>query len=294
MLSKKFRELHRDDPNVVRFLPEPERRKRDHLIISVDDHLIEPPDAFDSRVAEKWRDHAPKLVVQDDGSEAWLYEGKLHMNIGMNAVAGRPIEDCTYEPQRFSHMRRGAYDVHARIRDMDLDGVYASLCFPSGLVGFGGQRLQMETKDPELALAMVQAVNSWHLEAWAGAYPDRLIPLQIPYLLDVEVAAAEVRRNAAARVPCRDLSRGGAQAGAAVVAHRPLGTVRCGVRRDRHGDVPAHRVGGRGAFDCTRRAGRCHRSALLRHVDVRGDRLAVLAVSGEVSKPQAGHVLKAA
>jgi len=115
----------------------------------------------------------------------------------MNAVAGRPIEDCTYEPQRFSHMRRGAYDVDARVRDMDLDGVYASLCFPSGLVGFGGQRLQLESKEPELALTMVRAINDWHLESWAGAYPDRFIPMQIPYLLDVDIAAEEILRNAA-------------------------------------------------------------------------------------------------
>jgi predicted TIM-barrel fold metal-dependent hydrolase len=34
------------------------------------------------------------------------------------------------------------------------------------------------------------------LEDWVGYAPGRMIPLQIPYLLDPEVAAAEVRRNA--------------------------------------------------------------------------------------------------
>ena len=197
MSELRFRKIERADPNHVEFLPEPDRRAREYLIISVDDHLIEPPETFDGRVPKKWIDRAPKLIHQDDGTDAWLFEGKLHPNIGMNAVAGRPIKDCTFEPQRFSHMRLGAYNVDARVRDMDLDGVYASLCFPSGLVGFGGQRLQLESKDPELALTMVRAINDWHLEAWAGAYPDRFIPIQIPYLLDVEVAAAEIRRNAA-------------------------------------------------------------------------------------------------
>jgi predicted TIM-barrel fold metal-dependent hydrolase len=197
MSELRFRKIDRSPEREVEFLPEPERRARRYLIISVDDHLIEPPHTFAGRIPAKWVDRAPKLIHRDDGTDAWLFEGKLHPNIGMNAVAGRPIEDCTFEPQRFSHMRKGAYDVHARVHDMDLDGVYASLCFPSGLVGFGGQRLQMESKEPELALTLVRAINDWHLESWAGAYPDRFIPMQIPYLLDVEVAAAEVRRNAA-------------------------------------------------------------------------------------------------
>jgi predicted TIM-barrel fold metal-dependent hydrolase len=74
--------------------------------------------------------------------------------------------------------------------------VYASLNFPSALVGFSGQRLQRETPDPDLALALVRANNDWHLEAWAGPYPDRIIPCQVPYYLDPAVGAAEIRRNA--------------------------------------------------------------------------------------------------
>ena len=93
-------------------------------------------------------------------------------------------------------MRRGAWDIAARITDMDLNGVYASLCFPSFLPGFAGQRLQQLTDDPDLALASVRAWNDWMLEEWWGYAPGRMIPLQLPYLLDPEVAADEVRQNA--------------------------------------------------------------------------------------------------
>jgi predicted TIM-barrel fold metal-dependent hydrolase len=79
---------------------------------------------------------------------------------------------------------------------MDINGIYASLNFPSFLPGFAGQRLQLCAKDPDLALATVRAWNDWHLEAWAGARPDRIIPCQIPWLLDPQVGAAEIRRNA--------------------------------------------------------------------------------------------------
>ena len=43
----------------------------------------------------------------DDGSESWLYDGEVNPNIGLAAVAGRPIEECTYDPVRFDEMRPG-------------------------------------------------------------------------------------------------------------------------------------------------------------------------------------------
>lgn len=73
-------------------------------------------------------------------------------------------------------MRRGTWDVQARLRDMDIDGVWASLNFPSHLAGFGGARLQMTTSDRDLPFAVLRAYNEWHLEAWCGANPQRLVP----------------------------------------------------------------------------------------------------------------------
>jgi predicted TIM-barrel fold metal-dependent hydrolase len=101
------------------------------------------------------------------------------------------------EPTRFDEMRRGAWDIDARIADMDLNGIYASLNFPSFLPGFAGQRLQQVTKDVELAQACVRAWNDWHLNAWAGPYPDRIIPCQLPWLLDPELGARMIEENAA-------------------------------------------------------------------------------------------------
>jgi predicted TIM-barrel fold metal-dependent hydrolase len=181
----------------VTFLPEPERRARRYTLISADDHIVEPPDTFDGRVPAGLADRAPKIVEKDDGAEVWVYDGQEFPNVGFNAVVGRPVSEYSFEPARFDEMRRGAWDIDARVADMDLNGVYASVNFPSFLPGFAGQRLQLTTQDTELALATVRAWNDWHLEAWAGAHPDRIIPCQIPWLLDPELAAEEVRRNAA-------------------------------------------------------------------------------------------------
>jgi predicted TIM-barrel fold metal-dependent hydrolase len=179
----------------VTFLPEPEPRRRRYTIISVDDHLVEPPEVFEGRMPSRFADRAPRIVEQDDGSQVWLFEDRIIPNAGTNAVAGRPPSEYSMEPARFEHMRRGTYDVHERVKDMYLAGLWASLCFPSMVAGFGGARFG-EAKDPELGLAAMRAWNDWHLEAWAGAYPERFIAQQVTWLPDPDVAAEEIRRNA--------------------------------------------------------------------------------------------------
>jgi predicted TIM-barrel fold metal-dependent hydrolase len=179
----------------VTFLPEPARRARKYTVISVDDHIVEPPHTFEGRVPAKLAERAPRVVEKDDGSQVWMYDGEEIPNVGFNAVVGRPVSEYSFEPARFDEMRKGAWDIHERIRDMDVNGIYASLCFPSFLPGFAGQRIQV-SRDPELALATVRAWNDWHLDEWAGTYPGRIIPCQLPYLLDPDIAADEVRRNA--------------------------------------------------------------------------------------------------
>ncbi len=164
-------------------------------MISVDDHLIEPPDLFEGRMPSALSERAPRVVEDDTGQEMWSYEGGLYPNIGLNAVVGRPVDEWTMEPARFDQMRRGCWDIDARIADMDLAGIWGSLCFPSLLAGFAGT-VFARSSDPALGLACVRAWNDWHHEVWAGRYPDRIIALQITWLSDPQIAAAEVRRNA--------------------------------------------------------------------------------------------------
>ena len=182
--------------HTVTFLPEPEPRERHFPLISVDDHVVEPAGMFDGRLPSRLQDRAPRVVEDAEGNQVWVYEHLREAHTGLNAVAGRPIEECGMEPTRFDAMRRGAWDPAARVHDMDINGVYASLNFPSALPGFAGQRFQLGV-DPELGLATVRAWNDWMLDEWAHPYPERFIPCQLPWLVDPEVGAEEVRRNAA-------------------------------------------------------------------------------------------------
>ncbi|HEX3565792.1 MAG TPA: amidohydrolase family protein [Acidimicrobiales bacterium] len=183
-------------PRSVTFLPEPPRAHRKYTVISADDHIVEPPHVFEGRVEKKFADRAPRVIEKEDGTETWVYDGTELPNVGFNAVVGRPVDEWRMEPTRFDEMRAGAWDIHQRIADMDLNGIYASLNFPSFLPGFAGQRLQQVTSDTGLAMAAVRAWNDWHLEEWAGSYPDRIIPCQLPWLLDADVSAEMIRQNA--------------------------------------------------------------------------------------------------
>ncbi len=165
------------------------------MLISVDDHLIEPADLFEGRLPASLQDRAPRVILTPDGDEAWEMEGKLYHQIGLNAVVGRPAEEWTMEPASFSDMRRGCWDPKARLVDMDRSGVWASLHFPSLIAGFAGGLFASLT-DQELAAACVRAWNDWHHEVWCAVDRKRMIPLQIPWLNDPEWTAAEVRRNA--------------------------------------------------------------------------------------------------
>jgi predicted TIM-barrel fold metal-dependent hydrolase len=177
------------------FLPEPEPREVRYTVISVDDHLVEPADMFEGRLPSHLQDRAPKIVINEWGHEVWEFDGEVYSQVGMNAVAGRRPETVKIEPFRFDQMRRGCWDIDARIRDMDINGVWASLNFPSMITGFCG-RVFSQCSDPELGLSVTKAWNDWLFEEWYSPYPERIIPMGITWLSDPEIGATEIRRNA--------------------------------------------------------------------------------------------------
>jgi predicted TIM-barrel fold metal-dependent hydrolase len=79
---------------------------------------------------------------------------------------------------------------------MDINGVWASLNFPSMITGFCG-RVFSQCSDPELGLAVTQAWNDWLFEEWYSPHPDRIIPMGITFLSDPVRGAEEIVRNAA-------------------------------------------------------------------------------------------------
>jgi len=167
----------------------------DLVLVSVDDHVVEPPDMFERHLPAKYRDVGPRIVRRDDGTEVWLYQGRELPNIGLNAVAGRPPDEYGLEPTSFGEMREGCYDVDRRVRDMDANGVLGSMCFPS-FPQLCGQ-VFARTEDKDAALAILRAYNDWNIDDWCGSHPGRFIPLALPPIWDPQAMADEVRRVAA-------------------------------------------------------------------------------------------------
>ncbi|MER5516520.1 amidohydrolase family protein [Streptomyces sp. NPDC002763] len=168
--------------------------KDDLILISVDDHVIEPPDIFVNHLPKRYLDDAPKLVHREDGSDVWQFRDNTVGNAALNAVAGRPKEEYGLDPQGMDEIRPGCYDVHERVKDMNAGGVLAQMNFPS-FPGFSAR--MFATEDSDFSLALVRAYNDWHIDEWCGSYPGRFIPMALPAIWDAELCAGELRRVAA-------------------------------------------------------------------------------------------------
>ncbi len=184
-------------------------------IVSVDDHVVEPAHVWERWLPAKHRDKGPRVerrgigtmrhvgggtyeqTFDPDGPQAdcWVYEDLVYIHKRHVAAVGFDRDDMTMSPMTYDEMRPGCYEPKARVDDMELNWVEASLSFPS-FPRFCGQTF-LEAKDRELAEACVYAYNDWMVDEWCGDSGGRLIPLPIIPLWDAELAAAEVRRNAA-------------------------------------------------------------------------------------------------
>jgi hypothetical protein len=141
----------------------------DLILVSTDDHVVEPPDMFAGRVPAKYKDRYPRVVGDDRGHFNWVFDGNPSPSLTTSATAGRGAGEHA-EPTSYAEIRPGTYDIHERVRDMNVNGVLGSLCFPSFPRFAGTLFLEVGRRDPELAYAVVQSYNDWHIEEWCGTY----------------------------------------------------------------------------------------------------------------------------
>ncbi|MEU6126475.1 amidohydrolase family protein, partial [Streptomyces sp. NPDC047123] len=187
-------------------------------IISVDDHTVEPPDVWRDRLPSKYQDRGPRIVraplremsflggkfapvMGEQGEDGpigdwWIYEDLHRPLTRLDTAVGYDRDEIKLEVITYEQMRPGSFSVPDRLADMDVNHVQSALCFPT-FPRFCGQTFT-EAKDRELGLLSVRAYNDWMVDEWCGPEAaGRLIPLTLIPLWDAELAAAEVRRNAA-------------------------------------------------------------------------------------------------
>lgn len=166
----------------------------DVKLISVDDHVIEPPNLWLDRLPAKYHDVAPRIVEVEPGVDAWRYED---IEVRIERGVTRTLEEFAANTSMwtsYEQMRPGCYDPRERLKDMDQDGVWAQVAFPN-FPRFAGHRF-LAGRDKELALLCIRAYNDFIIDDWSGADPERLMGLAVLPLWDPELAAAEVRRAA--------------------------------------------------------------------------------------------------
>jgi predicted TIM-barrel fold metal-dependent hydrolase len=194
-------------------------------IISVDDHVVEPPHVWQTWLPAKYRERGPRIERKKWGDfehrpgakydmhedpeglwgDAWYFEDRLiyvHKRFVAIPLEATPDGEVSKFDRTkmvmtavtYDEMRPGCYDRDERMNDMDLNWSDGSLPFPT-FPRFCGQTFY-EADDKELGLACVKAYNDWMVEEWCGPSHGYQIPLCIMPLWDVELAAAEIRRNA--------------------------------------------------------------------------------------------------
>jgi predicted TIM-barrel fold metal-dependent hydrolase len=159
-------------------------------IISADGHVCEPPNCYVDFIDPKFRDVAPRMVEQPDGTEAFVVHGmKRPFAIGFIDGAGLSVRERVERARRikFSDIREAAYSGRARVEYMDRDGIAAEIVYAS--IGMG---LCMH-RDPAYKDACMKAYNRW-LQAMCSEAPERVFGLAQTAVLDVDSAIDDFRR----------------------------------------------------------------------------------------------------
>jgi predicted TIM-barrel fold metal-dependent hydrolase len=137
----------------------------DYPILDCDAHVNEPPQLWQERVAARLRQRAPRVERTPEG-EVWVFDdGKERWPVGLTAVAGLSFFDYKPIGITYATMRPGSFDTEARLADMDADGIFAQVLYPS--VTLKGARIY--SGDRELQTACVRAYNEWLAEFCRGS-----------------------------------------------------------------------------------------------------------------------------
>ena len=153
-------------------------------VIDADSHINAPPDLWQSRVPEKYRERAPKMVDMG-GFDGWTMEGRPPTPlISLSWAVNKSPEELAKRRIRFADQDPGCYDPVARLEHLDLDGIDSQVLYGDGA---------MQVRDPELRTVCVRAYNDF-LSEFVGAAPDRYIGLGIAPIHDPEESVKEISR----------------------------------------------------------------------------------------------------
>jgi predicted TIM-barrel fold metal-dependent hydrolase len=158
----------------------------EQAVLSADSHVIEPPDVWAARMAPGLRERAPRIERRDEG-DFYTIEGQHPLSVAGLSAAGKFATGVDAGGRWEKAVLRGAYDPHARLAEVEEDGIVAEVLYPT--VGLG----MFAIDDPALRGACFRAYNDWIAE-FCAAYPDRLKGVGMVDTEEVGATVAELKR----------------------------------------------------------------------------------------------------
>jgi len=162
----------------------------ERIVVSADDHLQEPPMLWQERLPAKLRDQAPRLVDLPDGGQGFVVADQAPRPLGILVMAGRSASDYTEKGLTWDDVPVGSYEPAGRLKDMDSDGVTASVLYPNICLDMMMDQVRLA---PELAREVYKVYND-HMSEFCLEAPDRLVGVGLLPLDTTEGAIAELER----------------------------------------------------------------------------------------------------
>src|ERR1700692_4159729 len=106
---------------------------RQYKVVDADGHTLEPLHLWAHYIDPAYRDRAPKLITDTDGKQRLLIEERIigsSKGIGLAGAVGARDGVVCDDTMEYSEGKPGGFDPHARIPDMDLDGIDAAFPYP--------------------------------------------------------------------------------------------------------------------------------------------------------------------
>ena len=167
----------------------------EYNVIDADGHILEPPDLWERYIDPKFRAGCPRLVTTEEGGEVFVIEGDDAIDLGrgkkrvkfggLGTIGARADRAVKSHRVPYLEGKKGGFDPHARIPDMDADGIDAAFLYPSLGLFLGA------TRDPEFSAATCRAYNRW-LADYCKPYPERLFGAAMLPMQSIELAVQEM------------------------------------------------------------------------------------------------------
>ena len=149
---------------------------RPYNYISGDSHLEIDSKHWTTRVPEKYRDQAPRLVRQPDGSDMWMIGDNIKRAAAAADLYGGKGRDAYLPFDGRYEGTPGTGSPQQRIQEQERDGIDAEVLFPCQQ---GGPKFWRRVENNDAYKSLVRAYNSWLAEEYCATDPQRLIGVGI-------------------------------------------------------------------------------------------------------------------